>query len=97
MSFDEVPVTPLPLPHQPPVLDRGAGDAGRSPVGSPRLGEYIDRMRRKVPPKMLRTYDSAWRVISQAWVTSVERADDQGDRRADVTRSSVNGRHGRPG
>lgn len=67
MSFDEVPITPSPLPHQSPVLDHGAGDAGRSPAGSPRLGEYIDRVRRKVPPKTLRTYDSAWRAISQVW------------------------------
>jgi hypothetical protein len=38
------------LPHQPPVLDRSAGDAGRAPAGSPRLGEYIDRLRTEVPP-----------------------------------------------
>ncbi|MGW4720690.1 hypothetical protein [Nocardia sp. NPDC004260] len=67
MSFDEAPITPPPLPHQPPVLDRSAGDAGRSPGGFPRLGEYIDRVCRKVPPKTLRSYDSAWRAISQVW------------------------------
>ncbi len=67
MSFDEIPVTPSPLPRQPPVLDHSAGDAGRSGAGSPRLGEYIVQLRTKVPPKTLRTYESAWRVISQVW------------------------------
>ncbi|MFI2281384.1 tyrosine recombinase XerC [Nocardia beijingensis] len=67
VSFDEVPITPAPLRHQPPVLDRSAGDAGRSPASSPRLGEYIDRVRTKAPPKTLRCYDSAWRAISQVW------------------------------
>ncbi|MEU5763199.1 hypothetical protein [Nocardia sp. NPDC047648] len=67
MSFDEVPLTPPPLPHQPPVLDRSADDAGRSPADRPRLREYIDQLRTKVPPTTLATYESSWRVISQVW------------------------------
>ncbi|MEU2042230.1 hypothetical protein [Nocardia niwae] len=67
MSFDEESLTPPPLPHQPPVLNRGAGDAGRSPAGRPRFREYIDQLRAKVPPTTPATYESSWRVISQVW------------------------------